>query len=43
MLTSSLGVALLKIGIKIGNDTGACLNNYLKKKSDKNEVTMPTS
>lgn len=33
--SSSLGLALSKIGIKIGSDTGASLNQYIKKKSDK--------
>ena len=29
---------MLKIGIKIGSDTGASLNQYIKKKSDKNST-----
>ena len=36
MEQSPLGVALLKIGIRIGVDTGAVLNKYIKKRSDKN-------
>ena len=37
MQQSPLGAALLKIGLRIGVDTGTVLNKYIKKRSDKNE------
>lgn len=36
MQQSPLGAALLKIGLRIGVDTGTVLNKYIKKRSDKN-------
>ena len=40
---SPLGLALSKIGIQIGVDTGSILNKYIKKKSGKSSSNLNKS